>query len=106
MKLFRHMVIGVFAMGIASVGALAEEKINSKESLRICKDAMAAEIPEGTEFKFRRRTATSVEPDRYKHWINFVEKNGREKTVKKLRCETSRVGEVLVMEIKPGSWKI
>ena len=91
------------AIGVA---ADAAERINSKESLRLCKDAMQAELPEGTRYKFKRNSATSVESDRYKHWINVLEISAEEKTSKKLLCETSRSGEILVFTIKPGSWKI
>jgi len=107
MKIFAFIVAATLTFGAASVvTATASEKINSRESLRLCKNAMEADMPEGTKYKFKRNTATSVEPDRYKHWINFLEINGKAKNMKKLLCETSREGEILVMEIKEGRWKI
>lgn len=93
-------------MALFAGTAYGESKINSKESLRLCKSAMESDLPEGTRYKFKRKTATSVESDRFKHWINVLEVNETEKQSKKLRCETSRSGEVLVLEIRPGKWKI
>ncbi len=92
------MLLGAFA--------IADTHVNSKESMRLCKSAMEADLAEGTSYKFKRKTATSVEIDRFKHWINFVEISQSEKSSKKLLCETSRSGEVLVLQVKPGKWKI
>ncbi len=98
----------LFSMFMLSLGsfAMADAHVNSKESMRLCKSAMKADLAEGTSYKFKRKTATSVEIDRFKHWINFIEISQSEKNSKKLLCETSRSGEVLVLQVKPGKWKI
>jgi len=102
MKMF-GFVLAVLLLGTS---ASAAERVNSKESLRQCKSAMAADTPKGTKYKFKRNTATSVDSDSFKHWINFLEVSDTGKSSKKLMCETSRTGEILVLEIKPGRWKI
>lgn len=89
-----------------SVNILAAEKVNGKQSLRLCKSAMLEKLPENMSYKFKRNSATSVEKDRYKHWVNVLEINGSDKTSKKILCETSRTGEVLVLEVQSGRWKM
>lgn len=106
MKIPLFSIVALCLSASVSVGVLADTKVNSKESLRQCKSAMQADLPEGMSYKFKRKTATSVEIDSYKHWINFYEISASEKNSKKLLCETSRSGEVLVLQIKPGKWKI
>lgn len=106
----KSLVVLIIAMFV-STGLHAEEKaptqkVNSKESLRICKTALAEDISDGTELKFRRKSATSVESARFKHWFNVVEITDGEKSSKKLRCETSRTGELLVIHSEPGKWNI
>ncbi len=96
----------VLLIALFSTGAFAGDRVNSKESLRLCKSAMEADVPEGTMVKFKRGAATSVSSSSFKHWINVVEISGTEKNAKKLRCETSRSGEILVLEIKPGRWRL
>ncbi len=101
----KTLIFSIFIMLFGSL-AMADANVNSKESMRLCKSAMEADLSEGTSYKFKRKTATSVEIDRFKHWINFLEISQSEKHSKKLLCETSRSGEVLVLQVKPGKWKI
>lgn len=93
----------VFTLGLAG-NVYGEERINNKESLRICKSAAQEELGGAAELRFKRKTATSVESDRFRHWINLVELSSDGKTLKKLLCETSRTGELLSMHVKPGKW--
>ncbi|MFL0804793.1 MAG: hypothetical protein K6L81_13840 [Agarilytica sp.] len=101
----KTLLFSMFIMVFGSL-AMADTHVNSKESMRLCKSAMEADLADGTSYKFKRKTATSVEIDRFKHWINFLEISEAEKSSKKLLCETSRSGEVLVLQVKPGKWKI
>ncbi|WP_086933266.1 hypothetical protein [Agarilytica rhodophyticola] len=89
-----------------SVSILAGEKVNSKQSLRLCKTAMQEKLPENMSYKFKRNPATSVEKDRYKHWVNVLEISDSDRVAKKVLCETSRTGEVLAIEVQPGRWKM
>ncbi len=86
--------------------ANAAEKVNSKESLRICKEAMLADVEAGQSFKFKRNTATSVESEKFKHWINATQLAEGEKKSLKVKCETTRSGELLKLVFEPGRWKI
>ncbi len=95
-----------FLLMSACSSVFAGEKVNSKESLRVCKSAAEAKLPQGASFKFKRRTATEVESDRYKHWINVYEISASDKQAKKLLCETSRSGEVLSLRFEEGQWRI
>ncbi len=100
-------ILGFFIIMSVLVGSVyGADRVNSKESLRLCKSAMESDLAEGTHYKFKRKTATSVESDRFTHWINVYEISANQKAPKKLLCETSRTGEVLVLQIKPGKWKI
>lgn len=88
-----------------SAGAFAGEKINSKESLRVCKAALSEEQQkQGVEYKVKRKTATSVDKDAFKHWINVVETKAGEKSSIKVLCQTSRTGEVLELTKEAGRW--
>ena len=92
---------------VLSVTTIADaKKVNSKESLRACKDSLNADLSEGARYKFKRNSATSVYPDRYKHLMNVVEFSDNGKTSLKVRCETTRTGEILAIDLKPGRWKI
>lgn len=107
MKTSIFSIIAIILSASVSSGVIAAaEKVNSKESLRECKSAMEADLSEGVSYKFKRKTATTVEIDRYKHWINLYEVSNLGKDAKKLLCETSRSGEVLVLKVQPGSWRI
>lgn len=96
------LVFTVFTL--AAINVNAGERINNKESLRICKSAAQEELGGEGELKFQRKTATSVESDRFRHWINVVELASDAKTSKKLLCETTRTGELLSMHVEPGRW--
>ena len=85
--------------------ANAAERVNSKESLRLCKSAVEQDVTEAT-VKFKKKTATSVDSEFYTHYINMLEKNDAGKASKKLLCKTTRTGEVVELDIKPGRWKI
>lgn len=105
----KKRLIKLFALaGVLSASAMlhAADKVNSKQSLRVCKSALESDLNEGSQYKFKRDAATSVEAQRYKHWFNVVEKSDEGKMALKVLCETSRTGDVLVLEIKPGRWKI
>lgn len=106
MKTSIFSIIAIILSASVSTGVAAAEKVNSKESLRQCKSAMEADLSEGVSYKFKRKTATTVEIDRYKHWINLYEMSDSGKDAKKLLCETSRSGEVLVLKVRPGKWRI
>ncbi len=95
-----------FLLASFSLTAFAGDKINSKESLRVCKSAASEKLAEGSSYKFKRRSATEVESDRYKHWINVYEISANDKQAKKLMCETSRTGELLSLEFDAGQWRI
>jgi len=97
-------VIGTFFLHAGDV--YAGERVNSKESLRMCKSAMEAKTGAGMRYKFKRNSATSVDADRYTHWINLLEISDTGKSQMKLLCKTSRSGEILELEVKPGKWKI
>ncbi|VUD40537.1 hypothetical protein TDB9533_00284 [Thalassocella blandensis] len=101
------LVVGVLccAVNAAAESRDASQKINSKESLRICKSAVEGDLDAGKEIKFRRKTATSVEADVFKHWINATEISDGDKTSVKVLCETSRTGEVVNMTLEEGRWK-
>ncbi|MFL0809998.1 MAG: hypothetical protein K6L76_06260 [Agarilytica sp.] len=99
------LIVGILVMFV-STSLHASEKVNSRESLRICKSALTQDAGETMELKFKRKTATSVEAKKFKHWFNIVEIHNGEKSSKKLRCETSRTGELLVIHSEPGKWNI
>ena len=79
--------------------------INSKDSLTICRNAILADAGE-TQYKFNRKTATSVKKEQFTHWINVIEISETDKVPVKVLCETSRDGTLLTIEFKPGRWKI
>lgn len=99
-----HVVLVLLALFCQSLWAEAD-RINSKESLERCKNAILAEAG-GSEYAFSRKTATSVKSDLFKHWINATERKDNEKSSVKILCETSRTGEVLSLRIQPGRWNI
>ncbi len=88
-----------------SVSAGAAERVNSKESLRLCKSAVEKDAGDSA-IKFKHKTATSVDSGHYVHYINLLEKSESGKESKKLMCKTTRTGEIVSLEIKPGRWKI
>lgn len=102
MKNVLVVLVGV----LLSVSAYSADKINSKESLRICKSALNEDAGDEVQLKIKRKTATSVESSKFKHWFNVVEMRDGEKASKKLRCETTRTGELLVIYSEPGKWRI
>ncbi len=106
MKTSIFSIIAIMLSASVSAGVAATEKVNSKESLRQCKSAMESDLSDGVSYKFKRKSATTVEIDRYKHWINLYEVSDAGKDAKKLLCETSRSGEVLVLKVQPGKWRI
>lgn len=95
----------IFGASVAAVGEESSQKINSKESLRICKSAVEAELADGESMKFARKAATSVEAGIFKHWINATQLTNNEKSSVKVLCETSRTGEVVTMQMEEGRWK-
>lgn len=101
----KRILIALVALALA-MNVAADERINNKESLRVCKAAAEAELDAEAALKFKRKSATAVELDRFRHWINVVEVHGQDKTAKKLLCETSRSGELLVLTYQPGQWNI
>ena len=88
-----------------TIATAAPVKINSKDSLTICTDAILADAGE-LRYKFSRKTATSVKKEQFTHWINATEIDGSDKTPVKVLCETSRDGNILSIEFKPGRWKM
>ncbi len=107
-RVFAVLLGLLFAFAMVSntnAGENNGQRINNKESLRICKSAAQNDLGGAGELKFKRKAATSVESDRFRHWINFVELTGEGKTSKKLLCETSRTGELLSMHAEPGRWR-
>ncbi|MFT5084233.1 MAG: hypothetical protein ACI9Y1_002286 [Lentisphaeria bacterium] len=89
-----------------SVDVSAEARVNSKESLRVCKSAIEADAREGQSYKIKRKAVSSVRSDRFTHRFNAVQMDAEGKISLKVMCETSRSGELLVLELKPGNWKI
>lgn len=97
----------LFSMALValSFSVNAAERVNSKESLRLCKSAVEQDAG-NVSVKFKHKTATSVESEHYIHYINILEKSDGGKESKKLMCKTTRTGKVVELDIKPGRWKI
>lgn len=103
---FHTFLASICMLGVVSGVAAAADKVNSKESLRLCKSAAEEQAAEGAVYKFKRNAVTSVDSDRFTHLVNLVETQGSEKNVMKLRCEISRVGDVISLDMEPGRWKM
>ena len=94
------------AILLSSVAVSAETSVNSRESLALCKQSIEADAGESTDFRFSRKVATSAKSETFLHRINATEINDDGKTLLKITCETSRSGEVLSVETKPGRWSM
>lgn len=85
----------------------AEKRVNSKESLKQCREGIVREEGPETSYQFNRReVASSVKKRSHIHWINLVEISAEGKNPVRVKCETTNTGEIISLTLEPGRWKI
>ena len=102
MRLSQLLIIGQFIWAITATQAHAD--INSNQALTVCKDAIRARTDGTVYHKFRNNSATSTRGGKYTFWINSTLKNEERKYLLRSKCISSKVGELLLVEIEEGRW--
>lgn len=94
------------AILLLSAAVSAETRLNSKESVKLCQQSIVSDAGATVEYKFNRKVATSAKRDSFIHRINATEISEDGKELLKITCKTSRSGEILSVEMKPGNWSM
>lgn len=80
-------------------------RVNSKDSIKACKAHLLQQHAEGVTIKFKNKSATAVDNNKYTHRLNAVQIHADGRESLKVLCETTRSGSVVTLDVQSGRWK-
>lgn len=105
LKLLSGLACSVLAVSLVASAQADAKRVNSKESIKACKAHLLQQNTQGVKVKFKNKSATQVDNNSYKHWLNAVKTNADGRESLKVLCETTRAGKVVTLDVQSGSWK-
>ncbi len=102
LKFLSGLACSVLAVSLEASAQADVKRVNSKESIKACKAHL---LQQDVKVKFKNKSATQVDNNSYKHWLNAVKTNADGRESLKVLCETTRTGKVVTLDVQSGSWK-